>query len=217
MQDQRLRLGATLILSWAAYSSVMTAALVLVWWLIFTRSWRTLPKRGVLLAIGTMIGLSAIATHLSGGDGWGYLVRIIVVLLIASWTYAERVEGEMMDLAVWLFGRNIGFDLGLLAEVAIQSLEIARLDLERIKVALALKGKGTGVRSLLLIGTLLVHTQLDRARDLASLLALRGYIGGGSFCPVFNSSWDDLLPAVTAILIGLLGIVPVRDVFILLQ
>lgn len=217
MQDQRLRLGTTLILSWAAYSSMLTAALILVWWLLFTRSWRALPKKGVIMAMGTMIGLSAVATQLSGGDGGSYLLRITVVLLVASWAYSERIEGEMMDLAVWLFGRNIGFDIGLLAEIAIQSLEIAHQDLGRIRVALTLKGKGTGLRSLLLIGTLLVHTQLDRSRDLASLLALRGYVGGGSLCPKFKTARSDLLPAITAILIGLLVIMPFRDIFILLQ
>lgn len=217
MQDQRLRLETTLILSWAAYSSMLTAALILVWWLLFTRSWRALPKKGVIIAMGTMIGLSAVATQLSGGDGGSYLLRITVVLLIASWAYSERIEGEMMDLAVWLFGRKIGFDIGLLAEIAIQSLEIAHQDLRRIRVALTLKGKETGLRSLFLIGTLLVHTQLDRSRDLASLLALRGYVGGGSLCPKFKTARSDLLPATTAILIGLLVIVPVRDVFILLQ
>lgn len=217
MQDQRLRLGTTLILSWAAYSSMLTAALILVWWLLFTRSWQALPKKGVILAMGTMIGLSAVATQLSGGDGGSYLLRITVVLLVASWAYSERIEGEMMDLAVWLFGRNIGFDIGLLAEIAIQSLEIAHQDLGRIRVALTLKGKGTGLRSLLLIGTLLVHTQLDRSRDLASLLALRGYVGGGSLCPKFKTARSDLLPAITAILIGLLVIMPFRDIFILLQ
>ena len=51
----------------------------------------------------------------------------------------------------------------------------------------------------------------------ASLLALRGYIGGGSLCPKFKTARSDLLPATVAILIGLLVIVPVRDVFILLQ
>lgn len=217
MQDQRLRLGTTLILSWAAYSSMVTAALILIWWLLFTRSLRALPKKGVIIAMGTMIGLSAVATQFSGGDGGSYLLRITVVLLVASWAYSERIEGEMMDLAVWLFGGKIGFDIGLLAEIAIQSLEIAHQDLRRIRVALTLKGKGTGLRSLLLIGTLLVHTQLDRSKDLASLLALRGYVGGGSLCPKFKTARSDILPVTTAILIGLLVIVPVRDVFILLQ
>jgi hypothetical protein len=217
MQDQRVRLGATLILSWAAYSSMLTAALVLAWWLLFTRSWHALPKRGVIIAMGTMVVLSAVVTQFSGGDGGSYLLRITVVLLIASWAYSERIEGEMIDLAVWLFGRHLGFDIGLIAEIAIQSLEVANQDLRRIRVALALKGKGTGLRSLLLIGTLLVHTQLDRSRDLATLLALRGYVGGGSLCPAFKTARSDLLPAITAILIGLLVIVPVRDVFILLQ
>jgi len=126
MQDQRLRLGTTLILSWAAYSSMVTAALILIWWLLFTRSLRALPKKGVIIAMGTMIGLSAVATQFSGGDGGSYLLRITVVLLVASWAYSERIEGEMMDLAVWLFGRKIGFDIGLLAEIAIQSLDPAR-------------------------------------------------------------------------------------------
>jgi len=217
MQDQRLRLGSTLVLSWAAYSSMLTATLVLVWWVLFTRSWRALPKRGVTIAMGTMVGLSAVITQFSGGDGGSYLLRISVVLLVASWAYSERIEGEMMDLAVWLFGRHLGFDIGLIAEIAIQSLEIANQDLRRIRVALTLKGKGTGLLSLLLIGTLLVHTQLDRSRDLATLLALRGYVGGGSLCPAFKTARSDLLPAITAILIGLIVIVPVRDVFILLQ
>lgn len=217
MQDQRLRLGATLVLSWAAYSSMMTAALVLIWWLLFTPSWRTLPKRGVILAMGTMVALSAVITEISGGDGGSYLLRIMIVLLIASWAYSERIEGEMMDLAVWLFGRHLGFDIGLIAEIAIQSLVVANQDLRRIRMALTLKGQGTGLLSLLPIGTLLVHTQLDRSRDLATLLALRGYVGGGSLCPAFTTARSDLLPITTAILIGLLVIVPVRDVFILLQ
>lgn len=43
MQDARLRLGATLLLSFAAFSSIFGAVMALFWWIVVARGERNLP------------------------------------------------------------------------------------------------------------------------------------------------------------------------------
>lgn len=217
MQDVRLRLLALVALSLAAYLSIAGAILACVWWLAFSRRNRDLPAFRTVLCLGIMVLLAGIATSLSGGDGLSYLIRIGVVLLIASFAYSHRQDGELLDLGVWLLGRGPGFDLGLTAELALQAIDVAREDLFRIRLATAQKGPASRLRRWVSIGTALLFSHLRRSREVALLLALRGYRGGGTHCPRFQQKEQDLPAALSAIAVLLCSFAVSRDILILLQ
>ena len=217
MQDPRLRLFATAALSIAAFASTAGAVAALVWWLIFTPRTKALPRPGLFLSLVGIIAVTALVSGLGGGPGVSYLIRMVVILLIAAWAYAETQEGEVLAVAVWAFGDRIGFEMGLIAEMGLQGLTVIRQDIEQMRVALALKGIRIGARSIVPIAILLIITEIRRADDLARLLVVRGYTLGGRICPTFETGARDLLAALLATVPGVLYWIPVRDVFILVQ
>jgi len=148
MQDARLRIGATLLLSCAAFSSVFGAVLVALWWMVVARGERNLPGRHAAAVIFGAIILVAGFTEAFGGDGISYGFRMIIVTLIAFWAFGHGREGDLMNTAVWAFGDRIGFDLGLTAEMAISSLRRIEKDIRDIKNALKLKGSRGPVHDL---------------------------------------------------------------------
>lgn len=118
MQDPRIRLVTTIMLSIAAWISVPGAILSILWWLVCGRartSIKTLRSLFLILVIPAVMGLAAVW---SGGDGLSYFIRISAVLIIASWMYAERYPGELLDVGVWFLGTKTGFDLGLIGELS---------------------------------------------------------------------------------------------------
>ena len=217
MQDTRLRIVALAALTVGAYLSIAGALLACTWWLVFSHRRRDLPAPRTVLYLGVMVLLAGIATSLSGGDGLSYLVRIGAVLLVASYAYSHRQDGELMDLGVWLFGRRVGFDLGLTAELALQAIDVAGEDLARIRLAVAQKGSGSCLRRWVDMGTALLFAHLRRSQEVTLVLALRGYAGGGAHCPHFERGARDLPAALGAICILLLAFLEPRDIFILLQ
>ena len=217
MQDVRLRLLALALLTIAAYLSISGALLAGAWWLVLSCRRQDLPEVRTVLYLGVMVLLAGIATSLSGGDGLSYLVRIGAVLLVASYAFSHRQDGELLDLGVWLFGRRTGFDLGLTAELALQAIDVAGEDLARIRLAIAQKGTGSRLRQWVEVGTALLFTHLRRSQEVALVLALRGYTGGGEYCPHFQRGGRDLPATLGAICILFLAIVEPRDIFILLQ
>ncbi len=217
MRDVRLRLLAVAALSGAAYLSVVGAALACAWWLVLSRRRQDLPAPLAVLYLGITVGLAGLATSLSGGDGLSYTIRIGAVLLVATYAYAHRRDGELLDLGVWLLGRRIGFDLSLTAELALQTIAVAGEDLARIRLAVAQKGVRSRFRQWLPVGNALLFAELRRSRELALLLALRGYAGGGRHCPRFERGARDLPAALAAICMMLFAILQTRDIFILLQ
>ncbi len=217
MQDPRLRLFATIILSVAAFVSVAAAVAALVWWLIFTPRTKVLPRPGIFLGLVVMIAITALVSEWGGGPGISYLIRMVVILLLAAWAYAETREGEVLAVAVWALGDRVGFEVGLIAEMGITGIAVIRQDIEQVRVALALKGIRVGFRSIVPITILLIITEIRRADDLARLLMVRGYTLGGRICPVFETDLRDVLAALSAMIPGILCCLPVRDVFILLH
>ena len=217
MQDPRLRLFATVVLSVAAFASTAGALAALAWWLIFTPRTKALPRPGVFLGLVVMIAVTALVSEWGGGPGVSYLIRMVVVLLLAAWADTETREGEVLAVAVWALGNRIGFEIGLIAEMGLFGLTVIRQDIEQMRVALALKGIKVGVRSIVPIAILLIVTQIRRADDLARLLVVRGYTLGGRICPVFETDSRDVLAALSAMIPGILCCLPLRDVFILLQ
>lgn len=216
MDDPRLRLLSVAALSVAAFASVPGTALAALWWLLFTR--RALPAPKTVLYLGVTVLLAALATALSGGDGPSYLVRCTGVLLIAAYAYAEQRDGDLLDLGAWLGGRvglpRAGFDLGLVGELALGSLGAAADDLAEIRLAVAQKRLPLLPRWFA-VGMALLFAELRRGRELARLLALRGYAGGGVHAPRFRPTRSDLVAACAALSVLLIALPGPRDIFIL--
>ena len=215
MQDARIRLGALVSLSIAIFLSVPGAVLALLWLLLSPGTLKETVKSAAFWVILLFVTIIATATQLTGNDGLSYLIRTGVIILLAFSVYREWHPGEYLDLSVWLFGKKAGFDIGLAIEMSIQGLHEASLAFARIRSTLSLKGLKPGIRLIPVVGFLLIHTRLMRAREQADLLATRGYQAGGSCCPVFRTSPRDIILGFLAILILFLSFIPVRDIFIL--
>ncbi len=215
MQDPRLRLLSTVVLSLAAFASTTGAVAALVWWLLFTPRAKALPRPGVLLSLIAMIAAAAFLSAWGGGPGLSYLIRMTVVLLLAAWTYAETEDGEVLAVAVWALGNRVGFEVGLIAEMGLTSLAVIRQEIDQMRVAMALKGIRPGARSIVPLAVTLIVTQIRRSDEIARLLVVRGYTIGGRICPQFRTDSRDIPASLTAVIAGLLSCLPLRDVFIL--
>ena len=215
MQDARIRLVSLVSLSIAIFLSVPGAVLALLWLLLSPGTLKETVKSAAFWVILLFVTIIATATQLTGNDGLSYLIRTGVIILLAFSVYREWHPGEYLDLSVWLFGKKAGFDIGLAIEMSIQGLHEASLAFARIRSTLSLKGLQPGIRLIPVVGFLLIHTRLMRAREQADLLATRGYQAGGSCCPVFRTSPRDIILGFLAILILFLSFFPVRDIFIL--
>ncbi|MDD1676796.1 MAG: energy-coupling factor transporter transmembrane protein EcfT [Methanomicrobiales archaeon] len=211
MQDARLRLLATITLSGAAVSGIPGAGLTFLWWLACTPRWDKVPRRGILVAF-LFIVITAVVLQISGGPGISYLVRFSVILLIAAWAYTAFRPGELMDVGVWLFGDGIGFDLGLVGEMSLQSLQVSADDLSRIMTAQRMKGIGWNWRTFAPALATLVHLSLRRADDQAGILAIRGYRKGGTHIPVFPKGKWDRVTTVCALAILCISLLSVQVV-----
>lgn len=208
MQDPRIRLGAVLLLSIVSFLSLTGALLTVLWWLSCTNRKTSLHDLRTGAMVFMLPTIAAIATEWSGGDGVSYLIRISVVLVIASWAYNERYPGELLDVSVWLFGRKNGFDLGLVGEMSISTTEILVDEIRRTRIALLQKEQRlSGTNLPPVIASLLVR-QLRLARERAHVLALRGYQGGGSLCPSFVTSYFDIAAGAFCVLIFAVSVRP---------
>ena len=145
MQDPRLRLASTLLLSGAAFASVSGAVLVFIWWLVFSKRTKSLPgtKPGMVLIVTILaVGLF---TSLTGGDGLSYVLRMGVIVLIASWALVEYQDGDGIDTAVWALGTKTGFDLGLTGELAILSMRRIPNEYATARKALLMKEQNSQI------------------------------------------------------------------------
>ena len=175
MRDPRLILLSTVALSLAAFASAGGALLALGWWLLATPRRLPLDRWRALLGAFLFVLITAGLVSLSGGDGPSYLLRISAVLLIATWAYGSRRGGEFLDMGVWAVGDRAGFELGLVAEMAAGSLSVLDRDLSLLLLALRMKRGRITLLALASALGLLVKRELDRARDLGDVLAVRGY------------------------------------------
>lgn len=214
MQDIRLRTGAAILLSLAAFMSLAGAALALAWWLIFTHRFARIKIR-MLLPVAGMLAFFSIVLALTGGDGLSYFFRMMVILLIGFWMFAGHRNGEYLHLGVWLLGDRIGFELGMLADMGMQTLQLLTRDFGQIRVAEQLKGMNGGWRSLAPAGFVLVSGALSRAESTAEIMAARGYRDGGTFCPVFATPVKDMLAGAMALCVLAIPFIPVSEFFIL--
>ena len=69
-----------------------------------------------------MTAFFSLVLEIFSGNGLSYFIRMTVIILIGMWLYGEQKPGEFLATSVWLFGDRAGFDLGLVAEMGMQSL-----------------------------------------------------------------------------------------------
>lgn len=215
MQDIRLRAGAAALLSLAAFSGMYGALAVFAWWLVFSRPRLVLKKARIVFPAIALVAFFGMVLELTGGGGFSYCVRMTVIILIGAWVYSGYRQGEFIGLWTWLLGRKTGFELGMIAEMGMQSLELMVSDLSRIRQAQELKGIRWGPGSLLPASGILLHGALRRAEETAELMAVRGYRHGGSWCPVFGTPARDIVAGIAAVCVGIIVFVPVSEFFIL--
>ena len=215
MQDPRIRIAAAAVLSLAAFMSLHGAAAVFLWWLVFTPCLQLAKRIRLVLSLIFMIAFFSLVLELSDGGGISYFTRMIVIVLIGMWIFSEQKSGEFLSIGVWLFGNRAGFELGMVAEMGMQSLVSVATDLDRIRMAEKIKGMQWEVRSLVPVGLVLVHGALVRAEDTAELLAIRGYQYGGTVCPKFFTQSMDLVAGMMALCFLLFALIPVSEFFIL--
>jgi energy-coupling factor transport system permease protein len=210
VQDPRLILLSTVALSLAAFAGAWGALLALGWWLLATPRRLPVDRWRFLLGFLLLILATAALVALSGGDALSYLFRFSVVLLVASWAYGSRKGGEFLDMGTWALGNRTGFELGLVAEMAAGSLEGLDRDLSLVRLALRYKAGRVTLSSLVPALGLLVRRELERARDLGDLLAVRGYRQGGTLCPRFSRGRWDGLAAACAVGIAALALLALK-------
>jgi len=215
MQDIRLRIAAALVLTLSAFFSLVGAALVFLWWIACSGKISEIMRMRMILPVAGMLAFFSVVLSLTGGDGVSYFLRMIVIVLIGSWVYAEQKSGEFLHLGVWLFGNRIGFELGMLADMAMQTLHLMIRDFDTIRIAQALKEAGPAWKTLVPGGLVLVTGALSRAEHTAELMAVRGYRCGGSLCPRFFPTRGDIFRCMTALCILLITTMPVSEFFIL--
>jgi energy-coupling factor transport system permease protein len=215
MQDQRLRLLCGAVLSVAAFVNVTGAIAVGVWWLLFTSRTSVLRNSRVIIATLGLFTAVAVITELSGGNGCSYLIRMTALLLVGAWLYAEYRPGDFLAVGTWLLGTRTGFEIGMIAEMALLMAEELLLDISRIRIAAQIKGQVWGIRCIIPTGRVIINDALQRADNIAIQLAVRGYRNGGTVCPVFMTTCRDLLGCGCAFLVLLIGAIPVSEFFIL--
>lgn len=215
MLDIRVRIGTATLLTLVAFFSMAGAVGVFMWWLLFTPRLQEIKRQRIVAGTILMIALASLFISATGGDGVSYLVRMIAIILIGVWIYSEQKVGEFLHLGVWLLGNRLGFEIGMIAEMGLQMAESLATDLDRIHMAMTIKGQQWGVKTLVPAGLILVNDALVRSQDTAELMAVRGFYDGGSFCPQFLHRRYDLIPVMAAIVVGSLAFVPVSEFLIL--
>jgi hypothetical protein len=215
MQDIRWRTSAAVMLCIAAFMSIAGAVAAFAWWLAFARPFSRAGRIRLILPGAILVAVFSLVTALTGGDALSYGIRMTVIILIGFWMYTEQKDGEFLQLGAWLLGGRAGFELGMLAELGMQTLDLLVRDFDRIRIATAMKGITPGYKTLVPAGLVLVTGALSRAGQTAELLAVRGYRNGGTISPVFVTTKTDVAAGLCALCVLIISIIPVSEFFIL--
>ena len=202
MQDIRLRIAAAALLSYAAFAGISGAGLAAVWLLFFSHRGYMLTRIRRIFPLLAVITFFAIVLELTGGGGVDYGIRMTVLVVTGLWLYCEYRNGEFLQFGTWLLGEGTGFELGILAEMGMQSLDMLVVDYDRIRQAQALKGIHRGIRSLVPAGTVLISGALARAEETAELMAVRGYRRGGTLRLTFVTPEYDIVAGSAALCVA---------------
>ncbi|MDD1724214.1 MAG: energy-coupling factor transporter transmembrane protein EcfT [Methanospirillum sp.] len=215
MQDIRLRIGTAILLCLSAFISIPGAIAVFLWWLAFSGHVFQVIRMRIIMPVAVMLAFFSAVLALSGGDGISYFIRMMVIVLIGFWVYAEQKSGEFLRFGVWLLGERWGFELGMLADMGLQTMHLLIRDFDQIRLAESLKGFRPGWKTIVPGGVVLVSGALMRAEHTAELLAARGYRNGGSLSPVFITPAKDILLSLTALCVLIIALISVSEFFIL--
>jgi len=188
MQDPRIRFTCGFLLSLAAFISIDGAAAAFLWWLVFTLRWKGIRHIRAVAATFLLFVLIATVITLTGTGGLSYLARMSAILLIGTWVYTDSRPGDFLATGTWLAGPRIGFESGMIAEMAMGMAQDLSEDFSRIRLAMAQKGQPWGIRRILPASRILICDALRRAEESAEILAMRGYRGGGLVCTRFSTS-----------------------------
>jgi energy-coupling factor transport system permease protein len=208
MQDVRIRICTSAFLCYAAFLNLYGAAAALLWWLIFTPRLHLIKRIRPVIGMLILIGMISIILQAVNSSGFSYFGRMSAILLIGLWLAADYQPGEFLHFGVWLGGNRIGFEFGLIAEMAMQSVATLLHDLDYLHMALKMKGIPVTIRNIVPMAILLVHKELARAKDNAELLAVRGYHHGGTLKPVFYYQKRDIVAGLSAVLVIVIAIFP---------
>jgi energy-coupling factor transport system ATP-binding protein len=209
IRDCRLRLLSVLFLSFGAFLSVWGALLALIWWSVIQwRRWE-IPDKKILFVLLMMILLPALITEIFTGNGLSYGIRMGVILFISFWAYSEFRGGDMFDLFVSTLSSRLGFDIGLTGEMTMQGIHLAKSDIQQIQRAYAIKEMKFGWKTFIPAAITLLLLQIKRSDEVANLLAIRGFCGGGTYEPVFSPSENDCILLLFAFIILLFSIIQV--------
>ena len=208
MQDIRIRICTSAFLCYAAFLNVYGAAAAVLWWLIFTPRLYLIKRIRPVIGMLILIGMISIILQVVNTSGFSYFGRMLAILLIGLWLAADYQPGEFLNFGVWLGGDRIGFEFGLIAEMAMQSVATLLHDLDHLHMALKMKRIPVTIRNIVPMVILLIHKELARAKDNAELLAVRGYHHGGTLKPVFNYQKMDIYAGLAAVLVIVIAIFP---------
>lgn len=217
MQDPRMRIGSVMALSAAAFISVTGAVLVLLWWLVFTKRLESIRNKRIFGILIVFLVATGGLVSLSGGSGPDYILKMVVIFIIAAWIYSTYLPGEFMSFSVWLLGERTGFETGMIAEMAVISIDDIIRDFQRIRTAMRIKEERFSASSVLRTGITLIARQLERADEQARILKVRGYDMGGRYIPKFQPDLSGILGFSAAILILIVSILSFSDIFIVLH
>lgn len=184
--DPRLRLFSILCLSLGAFLSIGGAVIALAWWVIAAWGRWKLPNRTVALLLLILVLAPALGTELLGGDGLSYGIRIGTILFLSFWAFTEYRGGELLNLFVWAGTDRLGFDIGLAAEMTMQGIHLAVSDIRQIIFAYDIKGYQFTWKTIIPASISLLTLHIRRSEEMAHLLAIRGFRGGGTWIPVFS-------------------------------
>lgn len=215
MQDIRLRTATAIVLSLSAFISLWGAALAFLWWIAFSGRVTDVVRMRMLLPVALMLAFFSSILFFAGGDGLSYFVRMMVVVLIGAWVYVEQKCGEFLRFGTWVLGDRTGFEIGMLADMGMQTLHQMGQDFSTIRCAQAQKGEGPAWKTLVPAGLILVTGAITRAEHTAELMAVRGYRDGGSLCPRFPNDRGDQIRCFAALCVLIISLVPVSEFFIL--
>ncbi|MFZ1898667.1 hypothetical protein [Methanoregula sp.] len=198
MQDPRVRFACAFLLSLAAFICLAGAVATFLWWLLFTPRLKSIRHIRAVAATLLLFVLIAAAMALTGTDGFSYLARMSAILLVGTWVYADSRPGDFLATGTWLLGPRIGFEPGMIAEMAMGMAQDLSEDFSRIRLAMMQKGRPWGMSRILPAGRILICDALRRAEETAEILAMRGYRGGGTVCMRFSPSPLEIMAGACA-------------------
>ena len=204
MSDIRLRAASLTILSLGVFFLEWGFAAGFLWWLFLSG----LSGKQRLSALSASAAISLLPTAvllLSGAPAaLLYGAKTFVLLLLAFWFGQSGRAGEYQSLFVRLFGKRIGFDIGMACEMLILHTAFIADDVKGFLLSLRQKGKRLSLSVLPSFAFGILALALRRAELSAKLLARRGYVSGGTFTPEFSVEMRDILQTAGAVFL-LLG------------